>query len=125
MAVTDTGREIVRMFVDSGPSWRVSGTNSRWKMEVPGTQLTCQPGSYFSVDSVVVGHGFFPINATNNRLYIRLRTSTNSNPVEYSDFVVLLDQGAPTFSALAQELTAKLSALGAPTITVTWNAATY
>ena len=125
MALTDTGRVISRLFVDSGPSWRVSGSNSHFKYEIPGTQLTCRPGTWFSLDSVVVAHGWYPINSTNNRVYVRFRTSTSSNPIVFTDHTVLLDEGAPSFSTLASELTTKLSALGPSTVTVTWNPATF
>ena len=43
----------------------------------------------------------------------------------FSDHIVTIDQGAPTFSALADELTTKLTGLGPSTINVTWNPATY
>lgn len=121
---TDTGREIVKLYVDSGPSWRVSGSTASFTYEIPGTQLNCPPGTKFAVSDAVVAHGWYPINSTNNRLHVRLRTST-SLPVTFTDHVVLLAEGAPSFSALATEATTKLSALGTSTFAVTWNPATF
>ena len=57
MAYTDAGTEIHRLFIDSGPKWRVSGRNSLWTYEVPGTSLTCRKGTGFCVDHVIVAMG--------------------------------------------------------------------
>lgn len=124
MAYTDSGTEIRRLFIDSGPKWRVSGRNSLWAYEVPGTSLACAKGTEFCVDHVIVAHGWAPINSSNNTLRVRIRTAVGS-PVTYSDFTVPLDEGPPTFSSLASELSTKLSALHASTIAVTWNSATF
>ena len=124
MALTDSGQEIRRVFIDSGPKWRVSGTNYSWVYEVPGTSLTCPKGCEFCVDSVVVGHGWYPINDSNRVLRIRIRDSA-SLPVQYTDYKVLLDEGAPTFSGIAQELTTKLSGLTSSTISVAWDPSTF
>ena len=107
MGLTDSGQEIRRLFVDSGPKWRISGRNSSFVYEIPGTSLTCQKGCEYCVDSVVVGHAFFPINSSNNVVRIRIRSSA-SLPVESTDHKILLGEGAPTFSSIAQELTTKL-----------------
>ena len=64
----------------------------------------------------------YPINSTNNKLYVRLNDTAAGDV--FSDHIVTIDQGAPTFSALADELTTKLTGLGPSTITVTWNPAT-
>ena len=118
MAYSDTGHEIRRLYVDSGPKWRKSGTNSRWTYEVPGTRLTCLSGTEFCVDQLIVAHGWPPVNSSNNLLYVRIRTAVGT-PVVYSDFVVSLDEGSPTFSSVASELSTKLSALHASSIAVT------
>ena len=124
MAYTDTGHEIRRLYIDSGPKWRKSGTNSRWAYECPGTSLQCRKGTEFCVDQLIVAHGWPPVNDTNDRLYVRIRTAVGT-PVTFSDHVVTLDHGSPTFSSLALELGTKLSALHASTIAVTWNSATF
>ena len=124
MALTDSGQEIRRLFVDSGPKWRVSGRNSAFVYEIPGTSLTCHKGCEFCVDSVVVGHAFFPINNSNNVVRIRIRSSA-SLPVQFTDHKVLLDEGGPTFPSVAQELTTKLSGLTSSTISVSWNPTTF
>ena len=124
MALTDSGQEIRRLFVDSGPKWRVSGRNSSFVYETPGTPLTCPNGCEFCVDSVVVGHGWYPVNDSNRVLRVRVRSSA-SLPVQFTDHKVLLDEGAPTFSDIAQELTTKLSGLTSSTISVSWNPSTF
>ena len=50
MAFTDSGTEIRRLFIDSGPKWRVAGRNSPWTYEVPGTSFTCKKFIEFCVD---------------------------------------------------------------------------
>ena len=91
MAYTDAGTEIRRLFIDSGPKWRVSGRNSLWTYEVPGTSLACKKGTEFCVDHVIVAHGWQPINSSNRNLRIRIRTAVGS-PVQSSDFLVQLDE---------------------------------
>jgi len=124
MAYTDAGTEIRRLFIDSGPKWRISGRNSLWTYEVPGTSLACKKGTEFCVDHVIVAHGWSPINSSNRNLRVRIRIAVGS-PVQSSDFLVQLDEGSPTFSSLASELSTKLSALHASSFTVTWNSSTF
>ena len=88
MAFTDSGTEIRRLYIDSGPKWRVSGRNSLWTYEVPGTSLTCKKGTEFAIDHVIVPHGRAPINSSNRTLRVRIRTAVGS-PVQYSNFTVL------------------------------------
>ena len=95
-----------------------------WTYEVPGTSLACKKGTEFCVDHVIVAHGWQPINSSNRNLRIRIRTAVGS-PVQSSDFLVQLDEGSPTFSSLASELSTKLSALHTSTFAVTWNSATF
>ena len=54
MALIDSGQEIRRLSIDSYPKLKVSGSNSSWVYEVPGTSLTCPKGCEFCVDSIVV-----------------------------------------------------------------------
>ena len=65
-----------------------------------------------------------PSKHTNRVLRIRIRSSA-SLPVQFTDHKVLLDEGAPTFSGIAQELTTKLYGLTSSTITVAWNPSTF
>ena len=88
--------------------------------EIPGTSLTRQKGCDFCIDSVVVGHGWYPGNSSNKALRIRIRSSANQ-PAQFTDHEVLFDEGGPTFSGIAQELTTKLSGLTSSTISVPWN----
>ena len=124
MAYTDAGTEIRRLFIDSGPKWRVSGRNSLWTYEVPGTSLTCKKGTEFCVDHVIVAHGWPPVNSSNRNLRIRICLAVGT-PVQSQDFLVQLDEGNPTFSSLASELSTKLSALHTSSFTVTWNSSTF
>ena len=124
MAFTDSGTEIRRLFVASGPKWRVSGRNSPFVYETPGTSLTCQKGCEFCIDSVVVGHGWYPVDSSNNALRIRIR-SPASLPVQFTDHEVLLDEGAPSVSGIAQKSTTRPSALTSSTISVSWNPSTF
>ena len=118
MAYTDAGTEIRRLFIDSGPKWRVSGRNSLWTYEVPGTSLTCKKGTEFCVDHVIVAPGWPPVNSSNRNLRIRIRLAVGT-PVQSQDFLVQLDEGNPTFSSIVSDLSTKLSALHTSSFTVT------
>ena len=83
MAYTDAGTEIRRLFVDSGPKWKISGRNSLWTYEVPGTSLTCKKGTEFCVDHVIVARGWQPVNNSNRNLRILLQKKSFVYPTPF------------------------------------------
>jgi hypothetical protein len=122
MATDSSGRPITKVYIDSQFRSDSNTQAGKFRFEL-AEQITTEDPCHVAVSDISIPHSFYNVSTHADKLYIRMRTSSNI-PVSFVDHTVSLAHGNYSASQLAQLVSQALTNLDTPTYSCTFSATT-